>query len=552
MELNTVIKEAKHKYKVKVENMFNSNNSKEAWKGLKYLSGYVTKNTVPEPDNIQEFVENINIFYARFDDKDFSVECDSILDTVKNMPCERIELTENDIKLALNTAKPGKAPGPDKIGGKVIKYCKDALVVPVHKLYQDSLDQCIVPSQWKTSVITPAPKVKHPLVENDLRPIALTDVLMKCLEFLVKRYLCHCLCDLLDNRQFAYVNGKCVDDAVITLLDLICAHLENPKSYSRVLYVDFSSAFNTIQPHVLLNKLLALNVNRNIIRWIYSYLTSRPQFVRLNGIVSNCILTNTGAPQGCVLSPLLFTIYTNDCRSHNENCTIIKYADDTVIVGNIFNNDESLYREQVDAFVHWCNINYLNLNVKKTKEMIFDFRRAQAEHYPLVISEESVELVQSYKYLGVIVDEKLTFTENVHHVYVKCIKRLHYLRILKNIQVDMNILSLFYRSVVESVIMFAIITWFGSSFKKDQNKLCKLVRAAKKMGVATSSLNVLYDRQCMKMITKILKDDSHPLHFKFKYLRSGKRLCVPKHHTKRYANTFVPHAIKLYNHNSCQ
>jgi hypothetical protein len=466
------------------------------------------------------------------------------------MSWDRIVLAESDVLSALKTAKPGKAPGPDKICGKVIKYCREALVEPIHKLYQASFDQCIVPTQWKTSAISPVPKVKHPLVENDLRPLALTDVLMKCLEFLVKQHLRKYLSDIFDVLQFAYVDGKCVDDAVLTLLDIICSHLESPRSYSRVLYIDFSSAFNTIQPHVLLRKLLDWNVNGNIIRWIHSYLTARPQFVRFRNVSSMYKFTNTGAPQGCVLSPLLFTLYTNDCKSQYDNCTILKYADDTVIVGSILNNEECMYRNQVSDFVSWCNANYLNLNVKKTKEMIIDFRRNIIEYSPLEIENEPVQLVHNYKYLGVVIDDRLNFSENVHHVYVKCIKRLHHLRILNNIKVDKTLLSLFYKSIVESVMVFAIATWYGSSLKKDQSKLCKIVRAAKKMGVNVRNLNSMYDEVCLKMLSKIMKDDKHPLHCKFEVLRSGKRLRVPRHHTTRYANTFVIHAIKLYNHKS--
>lgn len=421
---------------------------------------------------------------------------------------------------------------------------------PALKLFQSSLDQCKVPTQWKTSAISPAPKIKLPLVENDFRPLALTDVLMKCLEYIVKEYLRRYMSAMKDTLQFAYVHGKCVDDAVITLLDTLCSHLERPRSYSRILFIDFSSAFNTIQPHVLLRKLLHLNVNGTIIRWIHSYLTARPQFVRYIGTASKCLLTNTGAPQGCVLSPLLFTIYTNDCKSQYQNCTILKYADDTVIIGNIHNGEESLYRKQVDAFVSWCHANYLNLNVKKTKEMVIDFRRRKAEHPPLEIANEPVQIVKNYKYLGVIIDDGLRFADNAHHLYVKCIKRLHYLRILNNINVDRKILSLFYNTIVESVLAFAMVTWYGSSLSTDQNKLNKIVKAARKMGVNTKNLNIIYDEACMKMLTKILKDKDHPLHHKFEFLKSGRRLRVPKHHTARYAKTFVPHAIKLYNSKS--
>ena len=98
--------------------------------------------------------------------------------------------------------------------------------------------------------------------------------------------------------QFAYCNNMSVQDATLILLSDINKHLDKPKSQIRSLYIDFSSAFNTMQPHVLLNKMLELDVNRNIFKWIFSFLTQRPQYTNVNNIKSNVIVTNTGAPQG--------------------------------------------------------------------------------------------------------------------------------------------------------------------------------------------------------------------------------------------------------------
>ena len=100
------------------------------------------------------------------------------------------------------------------------------------------------------------------------------------------------------------------------------------------------NAFNTIQPHIMTRKLFDMNVDCNLVAWIHSYLTLRPQYyVKLNGTISDCSVTNsnTGAPQGCVLSPL----YTNDCTSKYENCSMLKYADNTVSIGHIANNNET-------------------------------------------------------------------------------------------------------------------------------------------------------------------------------------------------------------------
>lgn len=130
-------------------------------------------------------------------------------------------------------------------------------------------------------------------------------------------------------------------------------------------FIDFSSAFNTIQTHIILKKLLDMNVTSHLILWIYNYLSHRPQYMTLQGVKSSVIFTNTGAPQGCVLSPLLFTLHTSNCCSSYLNYSILKYVDDTVIVGKICSNSWSRHLSQVEDFIGCYERYHSNLNVKK-------------------------------------------------------------------------------------------------------------------------------------------------------------------------------------------
>ncbi len=103
-------------------------------------------------------------------------------------------------------------------------------------------------------------------------------------------------------------------------LHYILQHLDKSGTYVRILFVDFSSAFNTIIPTLLQTKLTQLSVPSSICQWITSFLTDRQQLVRLGKVMSYSRSTNTGAPQGCVLSPLLFSLYSNDCASKDPLC----------------------------------------------------------------------------------------------------------------------------------------------------------------------------------------------------------------------------------------
>ncbi len=152
---------------------------------------------------------------------------------------------------------------------------------------------------------------------------------------------------LLDPLQFAYRANRSVDDAVNMGLHYILQHLDKPGTYARILFVDFSSAFNTIIPDTLQNKLTQLSVPTSICQWITSFLTDRQQLVRLGKFSSNTCTISTGAPQGCVLSPLLFSLYTNDCTSKDPSVKLLKFADDTTLISLIQDGDESAYRQEV-------------------------------------------------------------------------------------------------------------------------------------------------------------------------------------------------------------
>ena len=115
----------------------------------------------------------------------------------------------------------------------------------------------------------------------------------------------------------------------------------------RSLFIDYSSAFNTMQPHLLINKLNRYDVHPSLQLWILNFLTNRTQHVETSKGHSDKISINTAGPQGCVLSTFLFIVYTNDMRSPNQNSHIIKYADDTVILGLINNDNETPYFDTI-------------------------------------------------------------------------------------------------------------------------------------------------------------------------------------------------------------
>ncbi len=280
-----------------------------------------------------------------------------------------------DVNRVFRKQKSRKASGPDGISPACLKVCADQLAPIFTQIFNRSLELCEVPCCFKRSTIIPVPKKPKNTRLNDYRPVALTSVVMKSLERLVLAYLKDITRPLLDPLQFAYRANRSVDDAVNMGLHYILQHLDKPGNYARILFVDFSSAFNTIMPDLLSDKLTQLSVPTSICQWITSFLTDRQQLVRLGKLTSRTLTISTGAPQGCVLSPLLFSLYTNDCTSKDPSVKLLKFADDTTVIGLIKDGDESAYRQEVEQLAVWCSLNNLKLNTLKTVEMIVDFRR---------------------------------------------------------------------------------------------------------------------------------------------------------------------------------
>ena len=324
------------------------------------------------------------------------------------------------------------------------------------EIFNTSLLQRVVPQCFKSSVIVPVPKKARVAQLNDYRPVALTSVVMKVFERLVLSYLKGCTHHLRDPLQFAYQTNRSVEDAVALGLHHTLGHLDYPGSYARLLFLDFSSAFNTIIPHKLFDKLLQLNVHPSICHWILDFLLDRHQVVKVNNLYSGPRVLNTGAPQGCVLSPLLFTLFTNDCVSSDPSVLVIKFSDDTTVVGLISGEDERGYRGEVGRLVGWCSDNNLELNVSKTREMIIDFRKGKTVPPSLTINGAVVEPTVSFKFLGLTISSDLSWADNCTLTVKKCQTRLHFLRQLRKFGFSRSILVQFYHSVIESILCFGL------------------------------------------------------------------------------------------------
>ncbi|KAF7712005.1 gastrula zinc finger protein XlCGF28.1-like, partial [Silurus meridionalis] len=157
---------------------------------------------------------------------------------------------------------------------------------------------------------------------------------------------------------------------------------------------------------------------------------------------------------------LLYSLFTHDCAPLYISNIFIKYADDTTVVSQIDNNDESAYREEIHNLAAWCATNNLTLNATKTKELIVDFWKPNSRrHLPVNIDGTEVERVSSFKFLEVHISEDLTW------------QLLYFLRSLKKSHLSPWILTSFYRCIIESILTNFITVWYGGSTVSERKAL---------------------------------------------------------------------------------
>ena len=199
----------------------------------------------------------------------------------------------------------------------------------------------------------------------------------------------------------------------------------------------------------------------------------------------------------------------------------------------------------------WFDESYLKLNVKKTKELFIEKHRVRDASLlqPVRIKTEDVESVKTFKYLGSVLDNNLSFTTHFDTECEKVNQRMYLIRKLKTFDVDKKMLEMMYRSLVESILTFHIVTFYGHLTVKIKNRLNKIVNIATKLiNLKQKSLNDLYQQAISKKKTRsIINDPTHPLHSCYEIMPSGKRYRTPAFKRQLYNKSFIPSAVRFLN-----
>ncbi|TWW64347.1 hypothetical protein D4764_03G0013550 [Takifugu flavidus] len=261
--------------------------------------------------------------------------------------------------------------------------------------------------------------------------------------------------------------------------------------------------------------------------WITHSLTDRRQYVRLGKTVSDSVTINTGSPQGCVLSPLLFSLYTNCCTSSHQSVKLIKFADDTTLIGLISNGDETAYRRE---------------------ESHSPFALPPPPPPPPALMDSPITIVDSFRFLGTTITRDLKWEPTISSLIKKAQQRMFFLRQLRKLKLPPRMLAQFYMAIIESILTSSITVWYAGATARDRLRLQRVVRAAEKViGCRLPSIQDLYISRTRRRAGRITAEPSHPGHRRFSPLPSGRRLRSIRTKTSRYMNSLFPSAIRLLN-----
>ena len=331
-----------------------------------------------------------------------------------------------------------------------------------------------------------------------------------------------------DRQQFVYCPNRSTQDALICLTDYIILHIDaRAANYARCLFIDFSSAFNTLRPSILVETLQRLEVDGNIIGWLNSFLTNRKRRVVTRESRSAWSTTNVGTPQGSVISPFLFTLYADNLKSEEPSVQIFKYANDIALVGCCSGTaGEESYSKEVNR-----TSKGLLLNESKTKELIFTVARKPPATRSIIIDAKPIEQVQSFKHLGTILTGNFDFTLNVDARVSKAQQRLYTLKRLRYAEADVALYNVCYSAFIHSVLCCHLVPFYNHISAKSARAIRRITSTANSIsGRQFKHPFSDIEQQQKNIALSIYCDQNHPFTDLTVKLPSG-RIRSSKHRT---------------------
>ena len=392
-------------------------------------------------------------------------------------------ITEREVYEGLLKLDSSKGPGIDNLDIKTIKLIADIISPHLTNLFNQSIEESVYPEIFKTARCVPVYKGYQldPEQPVNYRPISILCCINKTLERLLydQLYLYLDNSKLIPHFQYGYRKHHNTSQAVLDLTNHIIKN-KNKKEVSIAIFMDLSKAFDTVDKSILDYKLDNLGVTKTSKDLITNYMTNRKFVLKDN---KNIYSLDYGVPQGSILGPLLFITYIYDMTNITTNDKIIVYADDTTVVVSGRNLTEAKQRcnDILTRFYQYFTHNKLSINSTKTKYMIFKPNVRSSNNKKklfdttntnIIMQNTILEEVNSIRFLGVIINNKLTWELHKQHVHAKISKTIGIIHKCKYIMKENDVMNM-YKTFIEPYFLYAIEVW-GHSITSNSDILIKL------------------------------------------------------------------------------
>ena len=404
---------------------------------------------------------------------------------------------------------------------KILKWLADKLTPILKLIFDRFLELGRYPDICKIGKVTSLFKGGDKYNKDNFRPITVLSQINHVFEKLIKGRLTSFLDEInfITDFQFSFRKKHATSHGISYLNEKILESLKK-KRVCAALFIDLKSAFDTIDPQILVAKLEHIGVRGKMLWVIQDYLKNRKQYVRNGDAESILMEVLIGVPQGSVLGPLLFIIFINDI----VNCSSMSaalFADDAVFITDD-NNVKALEKDlsqNAKQIFNWLITNKLSLNFGKTKYMIFHNKQDQKilkriKKFKLNINKNCIKQVSEFKYLGIILDNKLKWHDHIESLCIKLSKAAGMIYKLKRVA-PKSVVKMVYYSIVDSHIRYGI-TSYGSAestaldrlvaihtkiikYMKDPNE--SISQALSNMGIL--SIPTLYKFEIIKQVYNI-------------------------------------------------
>lgn len=375
--------------------------------------------------------------------------------------------------------KSKRSSGHDSMSTSFLKQIATEICSPLSLLINKSFEEGKVPECLKMAVVIPIYKSQDHDLFSNYRPISLLPSISKVFEKVMYKRLNGFLeiNEILYQSQYGFRGSHSTVQAIHEFISNTVDAMENKMSTIGV-FLDLSKAFDTINHKILLRKLDFYGIRGTALEWFTSYFNNRSQYVRYHNKESKTLSVKCGVPQGSVLGPLLFLIYVNDLPDSLTRVNSILFADDTSVYMSSMNIKE-LYTEmnaELKILSDWFRANKLSLNLRKSNYMLFSNTCKDTDKYEIKIDHVLLEKTNCVKFLGVYLDDKLTWSTHIKVCCSKVAGSIYALNRIKHL-ISKKYLRTLYFSIIYPYLSYGITLW-GSAYKVHKRKLVVLQKRA--------------------------------------------------------------------------